>query len=71
MRDVTVLILGSFVRFLIDRYGLDRFLTFYRSGVMQDTQHYGLRTKPTKTVNNTRRAGAMLTHSSHVALGDL
>lgn len=24
---------GSFVRFLIDRYGLDRFLAFYRSGV--------------------------------------
>ncbi len=24
---------GSFVRFVIDRYGLDRFLAFYRSGV--------------------------------------
>lgn len=24
---------GSFVRFLIDQYGLDRFLAFYRSGV--------------------------------------
>ncbi len=24
---------GSFVRFLLDRYGIERFLTFYRSGV--------------------------------------
>ena len=28
---------GSFVRFLIDRYGLDRFLAFYRSGLMPDS----------------------------------
>ncbi len=27
---------GSFVRFLIDRWGLDRFLAFYRSGVLRD-----------------------------------
>ena len=27
---------GSFVRFLIDEYGLDRFLAFYRSGVVPD-----------------------------------
>lgn len=28
---------GSFVRFLIDRYGLDRFLAFYGSGVVVDS----------------------------------
>ncbi len=30
---------GSFVRFLIDRYGLDRFIAFYKSGVtLNDTK---------------------------------
>jgi hypothetical protein len=36
---------GSFVRFLIDRYGLDRFLTFWKSGVLPNDAADTIRTR--------------------------